>query len=81
MNEEAVDALRNQIEEQAETIADLNEQVKYLTSHSGKALASAMRSYLSWCEQPPTSMDPAAYAEVKRRFRSEVEGMLREWSE
>jgi predicted nucleic acid-binding Zn-ribbon protein len=70
--EEQVDELREDVEAVRSTCRALEAQ-----ANAAVDLASAIRAYLSWREQPPPRMAEDVYGEIERRFRYAVEEALR----
>jgi chromosome segregation ATPase len=70
--EDQVDELRDDVEAARSTCRALEAQ-----ANAAVDLASALRAYLSWKEQPPPSMAGGLYGEIERRLRYTVEEALR----
>jgi hypothetical protein len=67
-----LDELREELEAARDACRALEKQ-----ANSALDLASAVRNYLSLIESPPSGMDPALVAEMRFRFRRDVEDALR----
>jgi hypothetical protein len=76
---ERVDALETQVDELREEVEVARSTCRTLEAQANAAvdLASALRAYLSWKEQPPPSMAGGLYGEIERRLRYTVEEALR----